>query len=238
MVLSYWIIFFIITLGVTLSIQKKKLTIPAAITGGIAALIIYAGTGTTGIVLLASFFMMGVTATSHKWKIKRSSGLTDNDKGERTTGQVLANSGCAVIISLLMLGRLIEPHKGLLMVSGSFASAAADTVSSEMGNIYGRRFYNIVSLKKAVRGTNGAISVEGTLAGVTASLLIALFYLLTTGWLPAHLLIIIAAGTFGNIVDSILGATLESKGMLGNNAVNFINTCAGAIAALLLSYLL
>lgn len=235
MVSSYWIVLFIIVLGVTLSIQKRKLTIPAAATGGVAAFIIYAGSGVTGMVLLATFFILGVTATSHKWHTKKKSGFTDNDKGERTTGQVLVNSGCAIIVSILMLARLLEADKGLLMIAGGFAAAAADTVSSEMGNIYGRRFYNIVGFKSAIRGINGAISIEGTLAGIAASILIALCYLLTVGWLPAHLAVIVIAGTIGNIIDSLLGATLENKGILGNNAVNFINTCAGALAALGLS---
>jgi uncharacterized membrane protein len=60
---------------------------------------------------------------------------------------------------------------------------------------------------------------------------IALVYVLGTGWNGQHFLVIIVAGTIGNIADSILGLTLENKGLLGNNAVNFLNTVVGAAVA-------
>ncbi|MBX3255158.1 MAG: DUF92 domain-containing protein [Chitinophagaceae bacterium] len=234
MILSYYIIFFIIVLGITLSVQKHKLTFGAAITGGVGAWILFVATGITGIILLTVFFLMGVAATAHRWNAKQAQGFTDNSKGERTAGQVIANSGVAVIISLLILFKQVELNKGILMIAGSFAAAAADTVSSEMGNIYGRKFYDILSFKQTSRGANGAISREGTLAGIAAALVIAVAYLSTTQWIPVHIIIITIAGTIGNITDSVLGTTLENRKLLSNNAVNFINTGAGAVSALLL----
>ncbi|MBX2922057.1 MAG: DUF92 domain-containing protein [Chitinophagaceae bacterium] len=235
---SYYIVFLIVALGAALSVYKGKLTQFAAITGSAAAIVIFSAAGISGIVLLTAFFIMGVTATAHQWKNKKQHRLVDNDKGQRTAGQVLANSGMAVILSIFILSGHIDLHKGLLMIAGSFAAAAADTVSSELGNAYGRRFYDIVSFKKAARGVNGAISTEGTLWGIAASFLISLIYLATTAWEPVYIPIIVVAGTLGNIADSILGATLENRKFLGNNTVNFINTGVGAAVSLLLSCLL
>lgn len=234
MVLSYYIILVIIALGIALSIYKRKLTPVAATVGGICAWIIFVASGPAGIALLAAFFMMGVTATTHQWKNKQQRGLTDSFEGERTVGQVLANSGVAVILSILMLFSRLDEQLGVLMIAGGFASAAADTVSSELGNVYGRRFYNILSFKKTARGINGAISLEGTLAGIAASFLIAVVYLIAAEWKFVYLPVIVIAGTIGNISDSILGTTLENRKLLNNNAVNFINTVVGALAILLL----
>jgi len=60
----------------------------------------------------------------------------------------------------------------------SFGSKLSDTVSSEVGKGYGKTTYLITTLARVPRGTEGAVSVEGTLAGVTAALAYALLALL------------------------------------------------------------
>ncbi|HEX8460994.1 MAG TPA: DUF92 domain-containing protein, partial [Segetibacter sp.] len=117
-----------------------------------------------------------------------------------------------------------------LAIAGSFAAASADTVSSELGNVYGSRYYNIITFKKDRRGLDGVVSLEGTLAGIVASALIAIIYYLFFRSFEAAFCIVLA-GAIGNIVDSVLGAILERKNKIGNNMVNFSNTVAGALVA-------
>ena len=105
-------------------------------------------------------------------------------------------------------------------------------MSSELGTIYGRRFYDVLSFKKGKRGNDGVISMEGTSFGIAGSLIIALIYTIAFGWSIAFIWIILA-GTIGNLSDSILGATLERNGIIGNNAVNFLNTVFAALFMLL-----
>ena len=81
-----------------------------------------------------------------------------------------------------------------------------------------------------MRGENGVVSVEGTLLGAAGSAVVAAAYCLALGWGPWAWWLPVA-GTVGNAVDSVLGATLERRGVLGNNAVNLLNTLAGAGAA-------
>ncbi|HRP54646.1 DUF92 domain-containing protein [Agriterribacter sp.] len=78
------------------------------------------------------------------------------------------------------------------------------------------------------RGANGAVSLPGTIAGIIGSIVIALVYGLGTGWNAQQFLIIIVAGTAGNVADSVIGLTLENKGLLNNNTVNVFNTIVGA----------
>ena len=59
----------------------------------------------------------------------------------------------------------------------SFASKLSDTVSSEVGKAYGRTTYLATSFEVVPRGTEGAVSLEGTLAGVAAAVLFSVISL-------------------------------------------------------------
>jgi len=123
------------------------------------------------------------------------------------------------------------------MTAAAFSSATADTLSSELGNIYGSRFYNIITFKKDERGLNGVVSMEGTLFGFAGSIIIAVTYAMGYDWSMRYTILIIAGGTAGNIADSIIGATAERKELVANNTVNFFNTVIAAITALLIFYI-
>ena len=221
-----------IGLGMLLSILLKKLTVTAAIAGGALAVCIYAASGFPGIVLMAGFFIIGVAVTSWKKQVKQQSGLAENMKGKRNAAQVMANAGvpalCCIIAYLFPQYHLNAP----LFVAAAFASATADTVSSELGNVYGSKYYNIVTLKKDNKGKNGVISLEGTLSGMAGSIIIAFIYSIYFG-MSIHFVWIIVAGTLGNVADSLLGATLENRGILGNNTVNFLNTLVAVLLIIL-----
>ena len=217
------IVLLILSAGVIASIRLKKLTVAAAITGGVLGWLVFAGGGYTGLGMLAAFFIMGTAATS--WKKQQKSLQTT-----RTAGQVLANGGVAALAGL---GALILPaycHLFDLAMAGSLASATADTLSSELGIIYGRRHYNILTWKPDVRGKDGVVSIEGTLIGIAGAAFIALIYSIKHPSF-AGIGIITLSGAIGNLVDSILGASLERKGHIGNDMVNFLNTLAAGVLA-------
>ena len=231
-VLDY-LVLLIIAGAAILSVKWGKLTIPAAITGCIIGFILFTGTSYLGLALMAAFFVMGTLATSWGMKRKEQAALAESNKGRRTTGQVLANAGVAGLIGLLAwLYNELTPVFAL-MLAASFASASADTLSSELGNVYGRKFYNVLTFKADTKGLDGVVSTEGTLIGIAGSTIIAALHTLSFG-MHSEFIIIIIAGTIGNIADSILGATLERSKYLNNNAVNFLNTCIAAIAAFIM----
>ncbi|WP_423148337.1 DUF92 domain-containing protein [Rubrolithibacter danxiaensis] len=230
---AYLFLLLILSVGIFLSVKTQKLTLPAALTGGIVAICIFAGAGFTGIAMLAAFFVFGSVATSWKIKKKEQLFLVEKNEGRRTTSQVLANAGAAGIVGLLSLILTAERQLFELMIAASFASATADTLSSEMGNVYGKNFYNSISFKKDKRGLDGVISTEGTLFGFAGALIIACIFSILRGFNQSFFTITIS-GLAGNVFDSILGASLQRKGYLNNNSVNFLNTAFAAILSLVL----
>lgn len=233
MPLTYYLFAIILIIAVMLfSIIKQKLTITGAITGGVIAEMIFLGAGYTGIAMLGAFFIIGTAATSWKKKEKLLY-KPASDTGKRNAGQVFANGGVAALAGILAYCIPAEGGLFRLMIAASLASAMADTLSSELGMVYGRRFYNIISWRKDEKGLDGVISLEGTLIGIAGSVIIAVVYIAGFGW-DIRILFIVIAGTIGNLSDSILGALFERKHYIGNDMVNFLNTFIAALTAWLL----
>jgi uncharacterized protein (TIGR00297 family) len=228
-----YLIIALLIVAASLAVIGKKLTPMAGLAGLATAIIIYLGAGYAGLLCLAAFFISGVTATAWKINEKANKGISEKNKGRRQASQVLANSGMAALISLS--GYLMETHLIYItiLVASAFSAATADTLSSEVGNIYGRSYYNILSFKRDERGLDGVISLEGTLAGIAGSLIIAMIAFAFYPFFETFVIIVIA-GTAGNIADSILGAALERRGKIKNDAVNFLNTATGVLIAFLL----
>jgi uncharacterized protein (TIGR00297 family) len=233
MLFNYWPFIAILFACMLFSVLSRKLTLPATLAGGVIACLIFLGAGYMGVAMLATFFILGSAATSWKLGLKQQLGFAEKNKGRRTTTQVMANGTVAAITGLLAWLYPSQKNLFLVMIATSFASATADTLSSELGTVYGRKFYNIITLKKDARGSDGVISIEGTIIGIIGSGLIAVIYALGYG-MDKNFLWIMIAGTIGNLTDSLLGATLERKNLLHNDIVNFINTLIAAIAGLLL----
>ena len=227
----------IIISGIVYSILAKKLTVLAAFMGGILAYLIFTAAGYPGLAMMTTFFILGSAATSLYRHKKQAFVSREEEKKGRNAMQVLANAGAAAIAGVVTLFYPQLTYLMLPAMAASFASATADTLSSELGMVYGKRFFNVISFKTDHCGMDGAISLEGTLIGVAGSCIIAGIYAIGWGWNISFFFIVLA-GTLGNLADSILGAVLERKGMIGNDAVNFLNTLTAAIVIVLLEVFL
>lgn len=228
---SWFFVVLIVSAGM-LAYKKGKLSLEASIGGILVASLIFVSAGLPALAMLAAFFGLGTLATSHRKKDKIQT-VAQAHGERRNLGQVVANAGVASILAIIKI--ITDEHDPLLlaMIAGSFSSATGDTLSSELGNVYGRNFYHVLSFRKDKRGLDGVISLEGTLFGLFGSLVIAIIYVVGIGWSNVFFIITVA-GVIGNLSDSILGASLERKGYIGNDTVNFLNTAIGATVVLLL----
>ncbi|MBS3063072.1 MAG: DUF92 domain-containing protein [Candidatus Diapherotrites archaeon] len=142
------------------------------------------------------------------------------EKFEKRTTQNIIGNGLPAMIALV-LGQ----HPAFF---GALSAALADTASSEIGMLSGKKPRLITTLQKVERGTDGGITLLGLGAALGASLVMAVSYYYLRGN-QVHLLAILLAGITGSLVDSLLGAVLERKGKLNNMQVNFIASSAGGL---------
>ncbi len=191
---------------------------------------------------LAALFVLTFAATRAGKKQKQLRGLAERTGG-RAAAQVLANLGAAALV-VTPIGAYAGALTGLdlpvpaaaLFVAclAALAEATADTVSSEIGQAFGQRTYMLTTFRRVHRGTDGGVSTLGTTAGTVAALLLVL----AGGWslqLTAKAqAVALAAGLIGFVGDSLLGATLERRGWIGNDLVNMASTAISAFSALVL----
>ncbi len=202
---------------------------PGAIAGGLLAFLLYLSAGPPAFITLLGVFILTWITTRIGYVRKAGMGLAENHKG-RGARQVLANVGAAA--GFVLAGIFVPALQ--IASAAALAEAAADTASSECGEALARRAYLITSLRRVDVGTDGGVSLPGTLAGILAAFLIAVLAT-AAGWVPhRYVSVIAAAGFLGTIFDSLLGATLERRGIIDNNGVNITSTIAAGIIALLL----
>lgn len=201
----------------------------------------------TGLVPVLAVSLLAYFATRLGRTKKERLGTAESRKG-RAASQVAANLGvAAIMLSLNVQSWLIDSHwfspGGLAPIPifavglAALAEAAGDTVSSEIGQVLGGRPRMITTLRTAEPGTDGAISFAGTLAGIVAGMIVALAGTLALNgdleYFDWKLFSVSsAAAVFGLLFDSLLGATLERRGWLNNDAVNFLSTASAAAFAL------
>jgi uncharacterized protein (TIGR00297 family) len=192
-----------------------------------------------GYVLLLAFYVLGTACTKVGYARKAAAGIAQEKGGRRGAKNALAKTTVPAWAALFAATVTESPGAApfAMAFAAAFATAAADTVSSEIGKAYGRRTFLSTTFKPVPRGTEGAVSFEGTLAGVLASLAVAGLGV-WSGWVDARAVWILPVASFvANWLEGVVGATLERRGLLDNEAVNFLNTLCGAVGAGLLACL-
>lgn len=245
------------------SIAPKKLLTPAGqFHGWLLGVLIWGCLGWQGYAVVMFYFLVGSGVTRIGKAQKEAEGIAEKRSGargpENVWGSALTATLCALgVLALSILGEtgqilgetgqtLGETGKMpvpqdvitllLLGYAASFCTKLSDTCASEIGKAYGKRTFLITTLRPVPRGTEGAVSLEGTLAGIAASIAIALLAWAVGLINLTEIAFCVIAAFIATNIESVIGATVQSKfEWLTNEVVNFFNTLIGAIAAILLA---
>jgi len=221
-------------------LPKKLLTTFGYLNAWILGVIVWATLGWQGYGVVMFYFLVGSGVTKIGMAEKEAAGIAEARSGRRGPENVWGSALTATICALATL--LVNPEFKLLLVLAyvaSFATKLSDTAASEVGKAYGKRTFLITTLKPVPPGTEGAVSLEGTIAGIIAAILISLVgYSLNMIDSLGIICCVLAAFVATNI-ESVIGATLQTNTpWLTNEIVNFINTAIGAIFAMSCGWLL
>lgn len=225
-----------ILLAIAFVSPKKLLTPIGNVNGAILGVLVWGTLGWRGYLIVILYFVIGSGLTFVRMEQKEAEGIAEERSGMRGAGNVWSSALTATICAIATL--FYPPIKQLFVLGyvASFCTKLADTTASEVGKAYGKTTYLITTLKPVPRGTEGAVSLEGTIAGVLASVILAVIAWIIGLISPVGILWCVIAAFIATTIESLIGATLESRfDWLTNDLVNFINTVIGAIAAIILS---
>ena len=220
-------------------LPKKLLTPAGYIHAWILGVLVWGTLGWQGYLVVMFYFLVGSAVTFVRMAEKEAEGIAEERSGARGPGNVWGSALTATICAIATLF-CDYPLQEILILGyvASFSTKLSDTVASEIGKAYGKRTFLITTLKPVTRGTEGAVSLEGTVAGIVASLAIAILAWAAGMINVFGILCCVIAAFIATTIESLIGATLESKfNWLTNDIVNFINTAIGAMVAMSLSAL-
>ena len=237
-----------VLVGVAFIAPKKLLTPAGLLHAWFLGVLLWGTLGWQGYIVVMVYFLVGSAVTRIGMKQKEAEGIAEKRSGargpENVWGSALTGALCALAIGIINGGLFpisqspIPNPQSLLLLGfvASFSTKLSDTCASEVGKAYGKSTFLITTLQAVPRGTEGAVSLEGTLAGLVGSAAIAF-----VGWGVGLINIFgvawcLLAAFIATNIESVIGATLQSKyTWLTNEVVNILNTLIGAIAAMLLA---
>lgn len=150
----------------------------------------------------------------------------------------------------LVLGTFFESDTFWIASIGALGTATADTWATELGS---KRFKAKTwfpdDFTEVEPGTEGGISMPGTLAAMGGSTIISLLAVLLFSLKSGAFLILFTAGFLGCLADSYFGAVFQGKGKVisltafnkqkqitvDNNLVNWLATGVGSLTAIILT---
>jgi uncharacterized protein (TIGR00297 family) len=211
----------------------RTVTVAGAVTGAAIGIAVFLGTGWQGWTLLFASFLATALTTFAGFRRKTRAGIAEERGGRRGPGNAIANTGVAAWAALLC-PVVAHPSLAQLAMVAALVTSASDSVASEIGKAWGRTTWLLRGFRRVRPGTSGAVSLEGTLAGIAAALALAAVAV-ALGLMPWRWIApVVFAATLASLVEGALAEAFEARGTLNNDALNLVNSALGAAVAMIL----
>ncbi len=209
----------------------STVTAAASLTGVFLTIILCLAAGPAALLPVFAVFLLTMITTRIGRRKKERLGTAERRRG-RGARQILANVSVPAICASPLI---FLPHARYILLAGAsaaLAEAAGDTVSSELGQAFGGNPRLLTTGRRVPPGQDGGITIAGTIFALCAIAIVCAACQWGDLLLPQFYWTVLSAAFLGTLVDSLLGATLERPGRLGNDAVNFASTAFAAALAI------
>ena len=217
--------------------KKQKVLTPSGLAHAWAlGVILWSSLGWRGWSTCVLYLICGSTVTKVKKAKKEALGIAEGRGGMRGPENVWGSAATAAICALASSRWPAKAATFRIGFVAALVSKLSDTCQSEIGKAYGKTTYLITTLRRVPAGTEGAVSAEGTAAGVAGSIVLAAFTV-CIGLIPiSALLPCLVAAVVATTVESLIGAVAQDRfKLLTNEVVNFIMTVIGAFTGVALA---
>jgi uncharacterized protein (TIGR00297 family) len=236
--LQHWFVALVINAVLIAAAQRLPVLTPAGwVHAGVLGTLLLGSLDWPGWWAVVLYLALGSLVTRLGYRRKQQQGLAEARGGRRGPENVWGSAATGAALAVLTV--LPSAPVALLQLgfAASFAAKLADTCGSEIGKRWGRHTVLITTLKPVPPGTEGAISVEGTVASLVGSAVMATLML----WLGllsdgGCWLLVALVGLVATLIESLIGATLQPRfRWLTNEWVNALQTLIAAVLAMLLA---
>ena len=231
---QFFIGFFINFILICIFCKIPLMTKGGWVSAGILGTILWGCLSWQGWISVVIYLLFGSLVTKIGFKFKKEQGIAEKRGGRRGPENVWGSAATGLFLAMMTKFNAANIVLFKVGFAASFAAKLADTFGSEIGKRFGKDTYLITSLKKVERGTEGGISLEGTLASFLGSIFMTLIMLrLSIISTKSHFIIVVVSGFFATLLESIIGAEFQNKYKLSNEIVNSIQTSIASFFAIL-----
>jgi len=230
---QFFIGFFINFILIYIFYKIPLMTKGGWISAGILGTILWGCLSWQGWMSVVFYLLFGSLVTKIGYKFKKEQGIAEKRGGRRGPENVWGSAATGLVLAMMTKFNPANEVFFKVGFAASFAAKLADTFGSEIGKRFGKDTYLITSLKKVDRGTEGGISIEGTLASFFGSIFMAFIMLrLSLISTKSHFIIVAVSGVLATLSESIIGARFQNKYKLSNEMVNAIQTSIASVFAI------
>ena len=237
---SQWIWAFCIN-AILISIAQRLplLTRSGWLHAGVLGTVLWGCLGGRGWISVVVYLLLGSFVTKIGFAKKQQAGLAEARGGSRGPENLWGSAATGALLAILIGANIGSQQLLLVGFAASFSAKLADTFGSEIGKRWGRNTVLITSLRAVPPGTDGAISLEGTLASCIGSFLMTLTIVgLFFREIGSFGSVVFIAGIIATLFESFIGAVVQKRvNWLTNEMVNGLQTSFAAVLAIVSAFL-